>query len=386
MENIDQVLQLIEKKFDETNKKIESIQTTLQTDIATIHTDLGQHNDRITSIERDLRSIKESSQIDELKIQIETLKQDRLRNNVRLTGLPPIAFDDPIDTVFGIDSILQLGLIPSDFTAYADRNKSSLIISFGSHSLKRTFMNSLQQRKSLLAEEVFPTLQSNSNIYANDQLTPYFAKLFQAAWQAKKDGQIFSASSLGGRIKVKKCENSPAIIVDTEQQLNEVINVTPQNAAPTQSNGLSDSRNDNNGNSSNNSNNSNSINDNREGISQTKSQQPASNNPALQRYIAHRPQIHRPDQRPIQRPNHRPNRPTTNKFSTKIRADLHQHRIQSRDRAYRGNIDFETSPPHYSNDNRFESYGRQATPPHRSYGKSRSNEQYDSRSRYTRAR
>lgn len=139
----------------------------------------------IKAIENELQSIKETSQIDEIKLQIESLKQNRPRNNIRLTGLPPIAFDNPIDTVFSIDNILNSGLIPSDFTVYADRNKSSLIISFANYSHKRTFMSALQQRKSLLAEEVFSATESSSNTYFNDQLTPYFANLFQSAWRSK---------------------------------------------------------------------------------------------------------------------------------------------------------------------------------------------------------
>lgn len=183
---MDQLKNLIESKFDETNGKIESMKTALQTDINTIRTSLAQHNDRITSIEQKLSSIDDDTQIDEIRIQIELLKQDRLRNNIRLTGLPPVAFEDPTETVFAIDSILNLNLVPSDIIVYADRNKSSLIVSFASHTHKRMIMNALQQRKSLLAEEIFTSIDSKSNIFANDQLTPYFANIFQAAWKAKK--------------------------------------------------------------------------------------------------------------------------------------------------------------------------------------------------------
>lgn len=154
--------------------------------------------------------------------------------------------------MFAIDEILQLNLIPSDFTVYADRNKSSLIVSFAAQSHKRMLMNALQQRKSLLAEENFPSIESNSNIYANDQLTSYFASIFQAAWKAKKEGLIFSASSLGGKIKVKRFENSPATVVDTHQQLNNLLKCDRSDGAQNQSNGTPDTRNDNNGTSSSN--------------------------------------------------------------------------------------------------------------------------------------
>lgn len=342
MADIDKLTDLITKQFEETNKKLESLQTTLQTDIAAIRTDVSQHNDRLSAIERDLWSIQESSQIDEIKIQIETLKQDRLSNNIRLTSLPTEAFENPTETVFAIDNVLELSLIPSDFTAYADRHKSSLIISFTSYSHKRTFMNTMQQRKSLLVEEVFPSIQSNANIYANDQLTPYFAKLFQTAWQAKKEGKVFSASSLGGRIKVKLIENGPAIPIQSLQQLTKLLGDNGLIQAQNQPGGSSNTQNDyTNGKKNDN----NSI---KEDILGTKSQQPASNNPALQRYIGRNT------------PDIRDNRPSVNKFSSKIRSDLKQHRIKSRDR-YRGEIDVDTSPPprgsRHSNGNRAKSYG-----------------------------
>lgn len=381
MTDMDQIKELIKSNFEQTNKKIESIQTALQTDISTIHTNLGQHNDRITSIEQTLGSLQENSQIDDIKIQIETLKQERLRNNIRLTGLPPIAFNDPTDTVMGIEDVLQLGLIPSDFTVYADRNKSSLIISFANHPHKRIFMNALQQRKSLLAEEIFPAIQSSSNIYANDQLTPYFAQLFQAAWQAKKSGFIYSASSLGGRIKVKHFETSPTIIIDTQRQLDEILKEERQDTAQNPTERSSNQRNDDiiNSKNNNNSNKNNNVDDSstNDNSSQAKGHQPASNNPALQQYIASRsqPQPH--------------NRSTVNRFSSKIRADLQNNRANSKDRAYRGRV-FDKSPQpqpyRHSNNYRSRAPRRSASPTVGKYGRGKFSDYTDPRAKYGRNR
>lgn len=242
-----QLIKLIESKFAETNKNNESIKSTFQNEIADIQSNITSHTNRIDAIVNDINALRSDNQLDEIRLQLELIKQDRLRNNLRLTGLPPVAFEDPVDTIMQIESVLKIGLIISDFTAYADRHKSSLIVSFSSFTFKRMFTNELHRRKSLLVEEVFPSLKSNSNIYSNDQLTPYFAKLFQTAWQAKKDGLIHSASSLGGRIKVKLNESSQPISIETEQQLNDLLNNKQPNTALTQQqNGKMDSRNNNN--------------------------------------------------------------------------------------------------------------------------------------------
>lgn len=83
-------------------------------------------------------------------------------------------------------------------------------------------MDAMRNRNELLVEEVLQ-VQSNSKIFCNDQLTPHFAELFQIAWKAKKEKQLYSASSLGGRIKVRKTETSSFIIVKSESHLLDII-------------------------------------------------------------------------------------------------------------------------------------------------------------------
>lgn len=151
-----ELIKLIEIKFAETSKNIESIKSTFQSDIDEIQTNITSHTNRIEIIENDIEAIKNDNQLDDIRLQLELIKQDRLRNNLRLTGLSPVAFDDPVDTIMKIESVLQIGLVISDFTVYADRHKSSLIVSFGNYALKHSFTNELHRRKSLLVEEVFP--------------------------------------------------------------------------------------------------------------------------------------------------------------------------------------------------------------------------------------
>lgn len=84
------------------------------------------------------------------------------------------------------------------------------------------------EKKAFFVEDIYQSTDPNSRIYANDHLSPYFANLFQCAWKAKKAGSIFSASSLGGRIKIKKHENSMPCTIETETQLNDIIAGTEQ--------------------------------------------------------------------------------------------------------------------------------------------------------------
>lgn len=346
-------IKLIEDKFAETNKNIENIQSTLQNEIADINTNITNHTNRIEKIETEIEAINNDKQLDEIRLQLELIKQDRLRNNIRLTGLPPVAFEDPVDTIMQIESVLKIGLIASDFTAYADRHKSSLIVSFSSHTFKRMFTNELHSRKSLLVEEVFPSIQSNSNIYSNDQLTPYFAKIFQAAWQAKKEGIIYSASSLGGKIKVKVNETSRITIIETEQQLNDLVHNKQPDAAPTQqSNGPKEPRNNVNSNER--------RNDSIENISIADKPSTSTNKKVIQR----------PDRSAQSRANHRTNQFSTKRVHSRLQSDIHQQRMSSRDRAFRSDFDFDdqqsTKTTGKSYKNRHSSYRLSPSPRRRS--------------------
>lgn len=217
------LLEAMEAASAKTNDNIEQIHNTLRTEMTSIRTELTEHGSRLDKVECELSNTKSSEKFDELSLQIELLKQDRLRNNIRITGLPQIAFDNPDEAILRIAEVLNIDIIPSDYSVYADRHKSSIIVSFHNYIQKRQTMDALRNKQSLFVEEVYDAIKSNSRIYCNDQLTPYFAKIFQCAWRAKKDGSIYSASSLGGRIRVKKLENSTPHTIQTEAELAHLI-------------------------------------------------------------------------------------------------------------------------------------------------------------------
>lgn len=239
MSEFEKMQDIIKHEFANTNSKIETIQSTLDQKINDIHSEVGVHNERIKILEN--YAATDSHRIDTISYQLETLKQDRLRNNLRLTGLPPPAFENTRDTIMKIVTVLQLDLLPSDFIAYNDRNKSSIILAFDKYAHKRYFMETLRSRNGVMVEEILQ-VQSNSQLFCNDQLTPFFANLFQKAWQAKKNKQLYSASSMGGRVKVRKTENSNFVIIESEQHLIDIIeNIDNSAPAETSSNNINES-------------------------------------------------------------------------------------------------------------------------------------------------
>lgn len=82
-----------------------------------------------------------------------------------------------------------------------------------------------------MVEEVFEAVEkSNSQIYLNDHLSPYFNRLFLIARKAKKDGKLASASSYGGKIRARKSLDDAPILITTEKQLQLLIDAHDDNS------------------------------------------------------------------------------------------------------------------------------------------------------------
>lgn len=161
-----------------------------------------------------------AEKIEILQASIETLKQDQLKNNICVSGVPVqlITNDNTADVVVSIADILGIKLAKNQFTSYAVANKKFIIIRFHNYKHKSQLLLRIRAKKSLMVEEVFGN-KSNSQIYLNDHLTPYFNHLYLLARTAKKNNTIASATSYGGRIRVRKFINDAPHTITCERQL-----------------------------------------------------------------------------------------------------------------------------------------------------------------------
>lgn len=176
----------------------------------------------------DIDDIREATQnntykLSELEKNIECLKQDKLKNNIKIAGLPDMDFE-PKTLIYSLFNLLDMELLDDEFNAYHTRNGNFVIVQFDSHKIKSQLFKKIIERRSIMTEELFDGIESNSQIYVSDHLTPYFAKLHQLARSAKKDGKLFQVSSRGGKIRVKKSEREFHKFIFSEYELNEILN------------------------------------------------------------------------------------------------------------------------------------------------------------------
>lgn len=214
---IQDVLNAINERHNQTEKKIETSLQCIKGEIEDIKQETTNNKYRLSELEKN----------------IEILKQDKLKNNIKISGLPNIKFD-PKSLVYSICNLIDIELLDDEFNAYQTRNGNFIIVQFDNFKKKSLFFKKIIERQSIMAEEVFDNIESNSQIYISDHLTPYFARLFQLARAAKKDGRIHQVSSRGGKIRIKKTEQYQFIF--SEYDLNEITNGTntePETNTPT---------------------------------------------------------------------------------------------------------------------------------------------------------
>lgn len=213
----------INQLFEKSEKRIDVIDTK----ISTINEQHSAHVIKINTLEQT----------------VEQLKQDKLRCNVRISGLFPEFDGDAKGLVMKMITYLKVNATVNDFDAYTTTNNNFIIASFHNYVHKQSLTNKMRIKKSLLVEELFPKFKSNNQLYVNDHLTPFMNDIFITAFKAKKEGKLFSVSSWGGKIRVRKFRDDKIITIDSRSQLDVIINTdagTQSNASFSTANGDTD--------------------------------------------------------------------------------------------------------------------------------------------------
>lgn len=206
--DIANLMQQVATHTEETNKKI------------------AEANERIgQAIES---GTKNTERIVQLETNIEILKQDQLKNNICISGIPceNLQTNNTADIVIAVARALEVDIPRNCFTSYPVARNKFIIVNMFNAKYKQTLLSKIRTKKSLMVEEVFKNASSNGQIYLNDHMTPYFNQLFSVARKAKKQGDLASVTSYGGKIRVRKQTDDAPVIINTEQQLSTLIGST----------------------------------------------------------------------------------------------------------------------------------------------------------------
>lgn len=190
----------------------------------------SETNKQMNNMREDLQSVASTSsrnadKIQHLETSVEILKQNQLQNNIVISGVPPelTTTTSANEIVIQIATKLGVQIENAHLSSYTIAKNKFIIAKFFNYIHKRKIVSNLRIKKSLMVEEVFQ-ITSNSQIYINDHLTQHNNKLHLIARTAKKEGILAYVSSSGGKIRVKKNSTDTPTIINTQRELEEIIN------------------------------------------------------------------------------------------------------------------------------------------------------------------
>lgn len=227
-ESVEDTLSKIAALLGETAKKddIDGLKSQILNFSTATNEEIVKLKNTVNAVEN--KANDQQEQISLLQANVEILKQDQLKNNISIAGIPVELVDgtNSDEVIINISSKVGVEISKGQFTSHTVANNRFVIAQFYDFKHKQMLINQLRMGKKLIVKEIFANASSNENqIFVNDHLTPYFNKLYLMARNAKKEGKLHTVSSYNGRIRVRKHSDDVPIIISNESQLQLLINL-----------------------------------------------------------------------------------------------------------------------------------------------------------------
>lgn len=223
-EKLDKILE----KIESLDKKMDSVESKMDSRLTKVEDQCGLLIKKSNKHDRCQNYVL--NEVAKLKIKVNMMEQDKLKNNIMIRGVKEIEKDDKeLDLM--IDTILAS--LTDEFES--QDTKSVRRIGMKKQGIPRLVLvemvtaNAKLKIMQTLKDKNLNCAQFNNNgvvwgkneerIYLSDHFTPASNNIFYQARQLKKKDKIKYAWSKFGNIYVKKDENSRAVRVESLEQL-----------------------------------------------------------------------------------------------------------------------------------------------------------------------
>lgn len=187
-----------------------------------VTTELGSQKVRIDSMEERLLSVERQLATSAYENQL--TKQHQIKNNINIYGIPKLENEDVYKMAIEVFKALGCVFSSSDFNAvYRLKPKvgkmSSIIVKFNDFDKKLSVLNTKVKKPVMLKDVVPGHEQSKYEIFVNNHLTPFFAKLMASGRQAVKNKLIHSCRISASGCMIKKKEDTESIVICSLEQM-----------------------------------------------------------------------------------------------------------------------------------------------------------------------
>lgn len=172
------------------------------------------HTNRLDALELRVNQIYERT--DSIANSNELLKQNFLKQNLTIVGIPREFGNDLNQIIFNIAALLKVKLNRNDIVnAYRINNSKSglIVVRFERMEIRNELLHIKQQTKITLGDlfEVNDDIIGDQLIYLNPHVTPHFSKMMAKARIAVKEKNIHSYFISTQGLMIKSSPDGPAM-------------------------------------------------------------------------------------------------------------------------------------------------------------------------------
>lgn len=204
-------------------KAIEDLRRELRADLRTIKdkfqevTELKTEIQQVLKLNQDLRA--ENAK---LSHRIEELEQYQRSNNIEIKGIP--LEGEPLVVVKQIGELIKEEVSEADIdichrVPTARHDEANIIVRFVRRTKRNAFLNKAKKSR---MDTITLGFQSSSKVFVNEHLTRYGKRLLGAAVERKKELRWRFVWTAGGKVFVRKDENSPAIRIASMEDIDKM--------------------------------------------------------------------------------------------------------------------------------------------------------------------
>lgn len=205
----------------------------LSVNVTAIASTVNTYDVRIAELEAKINKLEGAKTHDTVRMDDESVKQEALRRNVCIFGIPHTVNENLGTILSALSSAIGCSIDPLDiadkYRVKATAPVGLIVIRFNNFKKKLEFLASAKRKGRLSVSSLNLNLSSSESIiYINNHLTPYFAKIFRMGRQAVMDKKIDSCWFAMNCVCIVKSPGEEKILVKSLRAMEQLFD-TPQN-------------------------------------------------------------------------------------------------------------------------------------------------------------
>jgi len=198
---------------------------------------IKKSKDQNLSLENELLAARkkiddQQGEIAELYCLQDNLEQYTRKQSLEICGIPDRLYSSTEEVVLKIAEVLEVPMSPEDINIshkIKSKGVGSILVKFQSHKAKSRLYKARTKLKNIRVTDVYPdastaarVMVGQGRIFINENLTTFRKDLLKKANDKRKDGLVFSAWSLDGKIFLKTSPEGDPIRIYEQSDLEDL--------------------------------------------------------------------------------------------------------------------------------------------------------------------